>query len=128
MLSALAATAAKPNVVLVVGDDIGHFNVGYNGNTEARTPNIDQLATEGAKLDRMYAYFWCSPSRASIMSGRLPVHMYQTRAPQASTKDGLPTAVTTLADKMRAAGYATVQAGKAPTAARTHPGRHYCAS
>ena len=60
----------------------------------------------------MYAYFWCSPSRASIMSGRYPVHMYQTRAPQASEQDGLPLAVTTLAEKMKSAGYDTVQAGK----------------
>ena len=97
------------NVVLVIGDDIGHYNVGYHGNTEAKTPHIDQLAMEGARLERMYAYFWCSPSRASIMSGRLPAHMYQTRSPQAATRDGLPTAVTTLAEKMRAAGYATVQ-------------------
>ena len=48
------------------------------------------------------------------MSGRFPVHMYQTRAPQASTRDGMPTAVTTLAEKMKAAGYATVQVRRLP--------------
>ena len=119
---ALSASAAKPNVFLIVGDDIGHYNVGYHGNTEAKTPNIDTLATEGARLERMYAYFWCSPSRASIMSGRYPVHMYQTRAPQASEQDGLPLAVTTLAEKMKAAGYDTVQAGKWHLGSAT-PGR-----
>ena len=118
----LALAVSKPHVFLVVGDDIGHFNVGYQGNTEARTPNLDKLAMEGARLERMYAYFWCSPSRASIMSGRIPAHMYQEKAPQASTQDGLPTAVTTLAEKMRAAGYATVQAGKWHLG-RSTPGR-----
>ena len=43
---ALSASAAKPNVFLIVGDDIGHYNVGYHGNSEAKTPNIDTLATE----------------------------------------------------------------------------------
>ena len=103
------AAASKPNIFLVIGDDIGHFNVGYHGNTEAVTPHIDALAMEGARLERMYAYYWCSPSRASIMSARLPVHMYQERATQGATQDGLPTAVTTLAEKMKAAGYQTTQ-------------------
>ena len=86
--AAALALSAKPHVFLIVGDDIGHYNVGYHGNAEAKTPHIDALATEGAKLERMYAYFWCSPSRASIMSGRLPVHMYQTRARRPRSRMG----------------------------------------
>ena len=110
--TATSTTTPKPNIILVVGDDIGYHNVGFHGNAEAKTPRLDELAGGGAIFNRMYAYYWCSPSRASIMSGRLPVHMYQARAPQFSSEDGLPVAVMTLADKMRAAGYATVQAGK----------------
>ena len=112
IIPVLSTVISQPNVILVIGDDIGHYNVGYNGNQEAKTPHIDNLAVSGARFDRMYAYCWCSPSRASIMSGRLPVHMYEKAAPAASTKDGLPIAVTTLAEKMKSAGYSTVQAGK----------------
>ena len=99
-------------MILVVGDDVGYYNLGYHGNTEIKTPEIDSLAYEGARFERMYAYFWCSPSRASIMSGRFPAHIYQTQQPQGHTNDGLPLQMTTLAEKMRSAGYRTIQAGE----------------
>eukprot|EP00308_Calcidiscus_leptoporus_P025185 CAMPEP_0119392502 /NCGR_PEP_ID=MMETSP1334-20130426/121403_1 /TAXON_ID=127549 /ORGANISM="Calcidiscus leptoporus, Strain RCC1130" /LENGTH=322 /DNA_ID=CAMNT_0007415365 /DNA_START=54 /DNA_END=1019 /DNA_ORIENTATION=- len=111
-VSSAATNATKPHVMLIVGDDVGNYNLGYHGNTEVKTPEIDALATGGARFERMYAYFWCSPSRASIMSGRFPAHIYQTQQPMGHTDDGLPRQMTTLAEKMRGTGYRTVQAGK----------------
>lgn len=111
LLSASASTD-KPNIILIVGDDVGHHNVGYNGNKEVKTPVIDGLVEEGARFDRMYAYFWCSPSRASLMSGRFPVHVYQGGQLPVAVDAGLPLPMTTLAEKMRGAGYSTVATGK----------------
>ena len=109
---ALSLNHSQPHIVLIVGDDVGHFNVGYNGNPEVKTPRMDELAAEGARFDRMYGYFWCAPSRASLMSGRLPAHVLQELGPVFATDEGLPLAITTLAEKMQATGYATVAAGK----------------
>ena len=75
---------------------------------------LDGLVATGAHFERMYAYYWCSPSRASIMSGRFPVHIYQAEgAPEPPLPDsGLPLGMTTIAEKLQAVGYHTVQAGK----------------
>ena len=71
-----------PHIVLILADDYGHGNVGYNrhpsdpARSEVHTPNIDALATkEGIILNNHYAYKFCSPSRSSLQSGRLPVHV-----------------------------------------------------
>ena len=75
---------------------------------------LDGLVATGAHFERMYAYYWCSPSRASIMSGRFPVHIYQAEgAPEPPLPDsGLPLGMTPIAEKLQAVGYHTVQAGK----------------
>ena len=111
-LASLAAAAKQPHLILVVGDDVGWNNVGWHGNSEVQTPTMDRLAREGAILNRMYAYCWCSPSRASIMSGRFPFHVFQSQSAASSPDSGLPLGMTTLADKLQGVGYHTVQAGK----------------
>ena len=74
------ATAARPkqpkrpNIVLIVADDLGWNNVGYHGGT-ARTPNLDRLVREGVELDRFYAAPLCSPTRAGLLTGRHPLRM-----------------------------------------------------
>ena len=65
-------TGKRPNIVLIVADDLGWHNVGYHGGV-ARTPNIDRLAREGVELDRFYAAPLCSPTRAGLMTGRHPL-------------------------------------------------------
>jgi arylsulfatase B len=65
-------TARRPNIVLIVADDLGWHNVGYHGGV-ARTPNIDRLAREGVELDRFYVAPLCSPTRAGLMTGRHPL-------------------------------------------------------
>ena len=68
-----AATAAtKPNIVHIVADDLGWKDVGFNGATDLKTPNLDQLAAEGAKLTQFYVQPMCTPTRATLMTGRYP--------------------------------------------------------
>lgn len=61
----------KPNIILIVADDLGWGDVGYHG-SDIRTPSIDQLAKEGVELNRFYTAAVCSPTRAGLMTGRYP--------------------------------------------------------
>ena len=71
-----ADSPARPNIVLMMADDQGWGDTGYNGHPELKTPNMDALAASGLRLDRFYtAHFNCSPTRASIMTGRHPYRM-----------------------------------------------------
>ena len=68
--------AAKPNIVLIMADDQGWGDTGYNGHPELKTPHLDKLAASGLRFDRFYtAHFNCSPTRASVMTGRHPHRM-----------------------------------------------------
>ena len=68
--------AERPNVVLCMTDDQGWGDVGYNGLQEARTPNLDEMAASGVRFNRFYAaHPSCSPTRASVMTGRHPNRM-----------------------------------------------------
>ena len=68
--------AQNPNIILIMSDDQGWYDVGFNGNNEIRTPNIDKLATKGVIFDRFYsASAVCSPTRASVITGRNPLRI-----------------------------------------------------
>jgi arylsulfatase B len=76
---ALIATAStvhaadnKPNIVHIAADDLGWKDVGFNGATEIKTPNIDKLAAAGAKFTQFYVQPMCTPTRAALMTGRYP--------------------------------------------------------
>ena len=69
-LAAFAQAAAKPNVVLIITDDVGYGDLGSYGAPDVKTPNIDRLAREGTRLTDFYAAPTCSPTRAALMSGR----------------------------------------------------------
>ncbi len=73
----LPQSTKKPNIVILVADDLGWNDVGYHG-SEIRTPRIDSLAKEGIGLDRFYVTPVCSPTRAGLMTGRYP-HRYGLR-------------------------------------------------
>eukprot|EP00966_Prymnesium_polylepis_P137115 3168316-Prymnesium_polylepis.1 len=116
---------SKPNIAMMLIDDLGWSNTEYGGSGEAddgfiRTPNIKKLEPESIKLNRHYAYAWCAPSRASLMSGRLPVHVNVNHSnPMAyitsnniSSGEGVPAGMTTIATKLKSAGYATHYVGK----------------
>ena len=78
--SAFGARASRPHLIVLFADNLGWANVGYHRPEgvdlrEYATPHIDALAAEGMQLDRHYTYKYCSPSRSSLLSGRLPVHV-----------------------------------------------------
>ena len=103
-----AEPAKRPNVVLVMADDQGWGDTGYNGHPELKTPNLDALAASGLRLDRFYtAHFNCSPTRASVMTGRHPDRM-------GTFSPGSPIRAQelTVARVLQSAGYATGHFGK----------------
>ena len=110
--SALAAHAAeplaRPNIVLVMADDQGWGDTGYNGHPELKTPHLDEMAKTGLRLDRFYAaHFNCSPTRGSVMTGRHPAR-YGTFKPGAPIR----AQELTVAQVLQSAGYATGHFGK----------------
>ena len=106
-----AAAAAQPDVVLIVADDLGVGDVGYDG-AEILTPNLDALAAEGVVLDRFYTAGLCSPSRAGLLTGRYGVRMGINEPVTWRDTVGLPLGEVTLADRLGAAGYETAAVGK----------------
>jgi arylsulfatase A-like enzyme len=108
-LPALAAeTSKRPNIVLVMADDQGWGDTGYNGHPHLKTPHLDAMAKEGLRLDRFYtAHFNCSPTRASVLTGRHPYRM-GTFGPGSPIR----AQELTLAKVLQSAGYATGHFGK----------------
>lgn len=109
---AAAAADSKPNVVVILADDLGWADVGFHG-SEIQTPNIDKLAREGMQLNRFYSFPVCSPTRSALMTGRSPMRLglgYTVIRPWSSY--GLPLAEHTLAQSFQQAGYQTAMAGK----------------
>jgi arylsulfatase A-like enzyme len=103
-----AATAGPPNIVLLMGDDHGWDETGYNGHPYLKTPVLDEMARTGLRLDRFYSGgASCSPTRATVMNGRHH-HRSGTFAPGWSTR---PQEIT-VAQLLRDAGYATGHFGK----------------
>ena len=102
---ASAKKPRKPNIVLVVADDLGFADVGFHG-SDIRTPTLDRLATEGVRLEQFYVAPMCSPTRAGLMTGRYPLRYGLMRAVIPPHRDfGLSPAETTLAEALAAAGY-----------------------
>eukprot|EP01059_Diplonema_ambulator_P035508 TRINITY_DN8374_c0_g1_i4.p1 TRINITY_DN8374_c0_g1~~TRINITY_DN8374_c0_g1_i4.p1 ORF type:complete len:505 (+),score=127.32 TRINITY_DN8374_c0_g1_i4:44-1516(+) len=115
VLSCLAGAALplgyQPHIVFFLADDLGHYNLGYLGNTEVDTPTIDSLAREGVVLERHYVYQFCSPTRSSFLSGRLPIHV-NTLNGDITTPGGVDIRMKLVSDKLKAAGYLCHQVGK----------------
>jgi arylsulfatase len=112
-----ARTGRKPNIVIIIIDDMGYGDPGvYGGGAAigAATPNIDRLATEGLKLTSTYAQYTCTPTRAAIMTGRLPVRTGLTRPILAGDKIAVNpwTGETNVAELLSKHGYYTLLVGK----------------
>ena len=108
--SAVSYAAEKPNVLVILTDDQGWGDLSRSGNSNLSTPNLDQLAADGASFDRFYVCPVCSPTRAEFLTGR-----YHTRGGVYSTSAGgerLNLDEKTVADAFKAAGYATGAWGK----------------
>jgi arylsulfatase A-like enzyme len=105
--------AEKPNVVLILADDLGREDCGFMGGTEIKTPQLDKLAMEGTRLDAFYVQPLCSPTRAALLTGRYPMrHGLQVGVVRPWAQYGLPLQERTLAEALKDAGYATAIVGK----------------
>jgi arylsulfatase len=109
-----AIGADKPNIVVIMGDDIGIWNIGayHRGMMAGRTPNLDKLAAEGMLFTDYYAEASCTAGRASFVTGELPIRTGMTTVGQAGSPIGLPAQAPTIATALKSMGYATGQFGK----------------
>lgn len=78
ILPSFSCSPSPPHILLVVVDDLGWSDIGYNNITNIRTPNIDQLATEGVILNNYYVQAVCTPTRSALMTGIYPIHTGET--------------------------------------------------
>lgn len=112
----LHSVCARPNIIIILTDDQGWGDVGFNGCTDIPTPNLDKLASDGVVAHAGYAaHPYCSPSRAGLMTGRYQHrfgHENNTTYSQENPDSGLPLDQTTIADVLRDNGYRTCAIGK----------------
>src|SRR5262245_58658674 len=100
------AADKKPNIVHIVADDLGWKDVGFNGCSDIRTPNIDKLAAGGAKFTQFYVQPMCTPTRACLMTGRYPFRYgLQTIVIPTAAGYGLDTAEWLMSQCLGEAGY-----------------------
>jgi arylsulfatase len=109
-----AAQTTKPNIVVIMGDDIGIWNIGAysRGMMAGRTPNLDKVAAEGMLFTDYYAEASCTAGRANFITGELPIRTGMTTVGQAGAKIGIPAEAVTIATALKSMGYATGQFGK----------------
>src|SRR5947207_1388598 len=105
------AADKKPNIVFIMGDDVGMWNIGayHRGMMAAKTPNLDKLAKEGILFTDYYAEASCTAGRANFITGELPIRTGMTTVGQAGAPTGLPAEACTIATALKAQGYATGQ-------------------
>jgi arylsulfatase A-like enzyme len=125
---ALAASNRKPNILIFLADDMGFADVGFNGCRDIPTPNIDSLVRSGVRCSNGYVSGpYCSPTRAGLLTGRYQERFGHEFNPGKKSRDGgtagLPLSETTIADRLKSAGYATGLVGKwhLGTAPEYHP-------
>jgi arylsulfatase A-like enzyme len=106
--------APRPHIIYIVADDLGWKDVGFHG-SDIKTPNIDRLAQEGARLEQFYVQPMCTPTRAALMTGRYPFRYgLQTLVIPTPGKYGLPTDEWLLPQALKEAGYRTAMVAMAP--------------
>jgi len=108
------APARKPNILVIMGDDVGWFNIGAysRGIMSGKTPNLDQLAADGMIFTDYYAEASCTAGRANFITGEIPLRTGLTTVGQAGADVGLPDQAVTLATVLKSLGYETGQFGK----------------
>jgi len=118
--SVRAQPSRPPNIVIILADDLGYGDLGAFGNPTIRTPRLDAMAAEGQKWTSFYVQPVCSPSRAALLTGRLPVRSGMFGAPggtapkvlRDNAAQGLPLDEITIAEALKPKGYATAIIGK----------------
>ena len=112
------AVDPRPNVIIILADDMGYGELGCFGHPSFKTPNLDKMAAEGAKLTQFNCPMpYCAPTRASLLTGRYPYHSGMTSNPSpdggpAANALALPSREITLAQLLKNAGYVTGMVGK----------------
>jgi arylsulfatase A-like enzyme len=109
-----APAGQKPNILVIMGDDIGWFNIGayHQGIMSGKTPNLDRLASQGMRFTDYYAEASCTAGRANFITGQLPIRTGLTTVGQAGADVGMPEQSVTTATVLKSLGYATGQFGK----------------
>lgn len=118
-----SAQQAKPNIVFILGDNIGYGDIGAYGGGELRgspTPRIDQLASEGLRLTQFLVEPSCTPSRAALMTGRYSIRSGLSLVAVPGTSFSLPANEVTMAEMLHDTGYATAIFGKWHLGAQTY--------
>ncbi|MDA1163575.1 MAG: sulfatase-like hydrolase/transferase, partial [Planctomycetota bacterium] len=115
--SSPAAQSDSPNIVVIFCDDLGYGDLGCFGHPTIKTPNLNQMAAEGVRLTQFYsASPVCTPSRAALMTGRLPIRSGMCsdtrRVLFPDSGGGIPASEVTLAEGLKQQGYATACVGK----------------
>src|SRR5215468_5652592 len=121
-----AEQARKPNIVILLADDMGYADAGFQGCKDVPTPNLDALAKSGVRCTNGYVSGpYCSPTRAGMLTGRYQTRFGHEFNPGNGPNVGLPLTETTIADRLKAAGYATGWVGKwhLDNAAKFRPGK-----
>ncbi len=111
---ATTGSGKQPNIVFIMGDDIGWFNIGayHHGIMAGRTPNLDRMAAEGMLFTDYYAEASCTAGRANFVTGQLPIRTGLTTVGQAGAPIGMPAQAPTIATALKEQGYLTGQFGK----------------
>lgn len=107
-----ASAADQPNVVILFADDMGYGDLGCYGHPRIRTPNLDQLASDGIRLTSFVTGSWCVPSRTQLITGRYKPRVRFGGGTGADGNGGLPDSEWTLAEALKDAGYRTHMIGK----------------
>jgi arylsulfatase A-like enzyme len=111
--SARAGETRRPNVVVIFADDLGYGDLGCYGHPTIRTPNLDRMAGQGMRFTQFYsAASVCSPSRAALLTGRLPIRSGVNLVLFPRSGGGLPDSEVTLPTLLKQAGYRTMAIGK----------------
>ena len=116
LAASCSLASARPNILVIVGDDMGYGDIGVHGCKDIPTPHLDSLAKNGVRCTSGYVSGpYCSPTRAGLMTGRYQQrfgHEFNPGPPPEGAEIGLPLTETTFADRMKAAGYTTGMVGK----------------